>query len=168
MEPDRVASDGERRKICARRRDHTRQSCYALPQLLEKLDRPLRRVAVKPWIDRHTQQVLRAKAEIDVGRGFETAQEEPGHRKQNHRHGDLRDRQQITQSPTAPGTSQRILPFERAAQQRTRSSPCRGHSQQQSTEDAQSKGEDQHTPIHRQCACRQELVWAVELRRVSA
>ena len=49
---------------------HTWQSRHALPQLAEKLDRPLRRVAVQPRIDRHNQQVLRAKADVDAGRGF--------------------------------------------------------------------------------------------------
>ena len=65
---------------------------------------------------------------------FKTAQKEPGDGKQHHRHGDLRDHQQIAQGDAAAGARECILSFKRVGEQWPRSGPGRGDAQQDSAD----------------------------------
>lgn len=97
-----------------------------------------------PGIDRQDIEMLRSKADVDIGRALKAAQKETGQAEQHERHGNLAGYEHVTQAESAARTGQRILSLEGVGKEWTRGGPGRSHSQEKSAEDAHRETVEQH------------------------
>ena len=65
-------------------------------------------------IDRHHENAVRAKADVDAGGVLHAPEEESGDAEQDDGHCNLGDHENVAEAPTAAGTGQEIFTFQRA------------------------------------------------------
>src|SRR5580698_9341909 len=100
-------------------------------------------------IDGHEQEVLPAKADVDIGRALQTAQEQTGDADQYKRHGDLCNNEEIAKSKAAAGPGESIFSLERVGKHGTGCGPRRSEAEEDAAEKAESKGIEKYAPVER-------------------